>query len=146
SFFGDVVALLTAITLGLSVVRARKSGKDMSLSGTLGGLVAGLFALPIALTYSAMPGAPGWLLFNSLLMAPAAAFALSLAPRYIPAPQVAMFFLLETILAPIWVWLIFSETLTLNTMIGGAVVLLAIGTHSYVQLRNPVAPVITKPD
>lgn len=145
NLFGDLLALATSAVLGLSVVRARKSGKDMSLSGTLGGLIAGLFALPVAVLTSSMPEVPGWLVFNGLVMAPAAAFALSLAPKFIPAPQVAMFFLLETVLAPIWVWLIFSETLTPTTLVGGSIVLLAIAGHSFFQLRRHSTSRRTKP-
>jgi drug/metabolite transporter (DMT)-like permease len=92
-----------------------------------------------------MPEVPGWLVFNGLVMAPAAAFALSLAPKFIPAPQVAMFFLLETVLAPIWVWLIFSETLTPATLVGGSIVLLAIAGHSFFQLRRHSTSRRTKP-
>lgn len=134
--FGDLIALATSVVLGLSVVKTRQTGKDMSLSACLGGMLAGAFALPMALMHFEWPLQPGWLILNALVMAPAAAFALSLAPRYIPAPQVSMFFLLETVLAPIWVWLIFSETLTLNTVIGGSIVLTAIGAHSYIQLSR----------
>lgn len=134
--FGNILALLTAIVLGLSIVKTRQSGKDMSLAGTLGGLIAGLFALPMVILTAQWPNAMGWVLLNALVMAPVGAFALSLAPRYIPAPQVAMFFLLETILAPVWVWLIFAETPTNQSLIGGGVVLLAITFHSAIQLRR----------
>ncbi|MDJ0612151.1 MAG: DMT family transporter [Rhizobiaceae bacterium] len=134
--FGNILALLTAIVLGLSIVKTRQSGKDMSLAGTLGGMVAGLFALPMVLLSGEMPNAMEWVLLNALIMAPAGAFALSLAPRYIPAPQVAMFFLLETILAPIWVWLVFAETPSERSLIGGAIVLMAITVHSAVQIRR----------
>lgn len=134
--WGDLMALATAFVLGWSVVAARKSGKDMSLAGSLGGMVAGIFALPMVLLTFTMPAVPAWLVFNGLLMAPLAAFALSLAPRYIPAPQVAMFFLLETVLAPVWVWLVFSEIPTQQTLLGGLIVLGAITFHSIVQLRQ----------
>jgi len=133
---GNMLALLTAIALGLSIVKTRESGKDMSLAGCLGGLIAGLFALPAAILYAEWPNAMEWVLINALVIAPAGAFALSLAPRYIPAPQVAMFFLLETILAPIWVWLIFAETPSNQSLIGGAIVLTAITVHSAFQLKR----------
>ena len=34
----------------------------------------------------------------------------TLAPRFITAAEVNLFFLLETILGPIWVWLVIKET------------------------------------
>ncbi len=136
---GDLVALATATVLGLGLVRARKSGKDLSLSAGLGGIATGTFALPFALMYSSDPEAPFWLFLNGIVMAPMAAFALSLAPRYIPAPQVAMFFLLETVLAPIWVWLIFAEIPNAHVLTGGAIILSAITIHSVIQLRSSIA-------
>ena len=33
----------------------------------------------------------------------------TIAPRFIPAEEVNLFFLLETIIGPIWVWLIIKE-------------------------------------
>lgn len=136
NFFGDFTSLVTAAVLALSLVRTRKTGKDLSLSGSVGGLLSALFALPLALSFSSFPGAPGWVLLNALVLVPIAGFCLTLAPRYIPAPQVAIFFLLETVLAPIWVWLIFSEIPSQNTLIGGLIVLLAIAGHSFWQLKE----------
>lgn len=131
---GDLAALATATLLALSLVRTRQSGKDLSLSPAFGGMVSGLFALPLMLVNSSWPGAPYWLALNVFTLVPIAGFTLSLAPRFIPAPQVAMFFLLETVLAPVWVWLIFSDIPSIQTMVGGGIVLLAIAGHSTWQL------------
>ncbi|MGI9351340.1 MAG: DMT family transporter [Rhizobiaceae bacterium] len=132
--FGDMTSLAAAFVLALSLTRARQSGKDLSLSGCLGGMITALFALPIMMKHFEFPNAPWWLVFNVFILVPAAGYALSLAPRFIPAPQVAIFFVLETVLAPIWIWLIFAEIPTNNTLIGGAIVLSAIAGHSIWQL------------
>ncbi len=133
---GDLAALVTAATLALAIVLARKSGKDLSLSPVFGGLVSGIFALPLALLYSSWPGAINWLLLDAFVLIPIAGFCLSAAPRFIPAPHVAMFFVLETVLAPVWVWLIFSDVPGERTLIGGAIVMAAIIGHSAWQLRG----------
>ena len=44
----------------------------------------------------------------------------TIAPRFIPAAEVNLFFLLETIIGPIWVWLIIKEQPSLETIQGGA--------------------------
>ena len=134
NWFGDLTSLGAATVLALSLVRTRQSGKDLSLSGCLGGMISGLFALPLALLYSSMPGVPGWVVLNAVILVPLAGFTLTLAPRYIPAPQVAIFFLLETVLAPVWVWLIFGEVPSDRTMLGGMIVLCTIAGHSVWQL------------
>lgn len=134
NWIGDTTSLMAAIVLAFSLVRTRQSGKDLSLSGCLGGMISGLFALPLAIAFSGMPGAPWWIALNVLIFVPMSGFSLTLAPRYIPAPQVAIFFLLETVLAPIWVWLIFAEVPTDKTLLGGVIVLGAIAGHSLWQL------------
>ena len=42
----------------------------------------------------------------------------TIAPRYISAPEVNLFFLLEVILGPIWVWLIIKEQPNVETLLG----------------------------
>ena len=60
----------------------------------------------------------------------------TIAPRFIPAEEVNLFFLLETIIGPIWVWLVVKEQPTLETIIGGAVIIITLGIHSFIKLRE----------
>jgi drug/metabolite transporter (DMT)-like permease len=46
--------------------------------------------------------------------------------RVAPPAAVAVVSSLETPLAPLWVWLAFNETPTLNTLVGGAFILVAV--------------------
>ena len=134
--WGDITSVACAATLAYALVHARKSGKDMSLAPGLGGLVAGFFALPFILHDPQLPGNIGWLWANGLIVVPIAGFCLALAPSFIPAPQVAIFYLLETVLAPIWVWYVFGEEISTRTFVGGAIVLGAILAHSMWGLRR----------
>jgi len=61
---------------------------------------------------------------------------ITLAPRYIMAAEVNLFFLLETILGPIWVWLVIKEQPSIETLIGGVVIISTIATHSFLKLKN----------
>ena len=47
-----------------------------------------------------------------------------------------LFFLLEVIIGPIWVWLIINEKPSIETIIGGFVILITIATHSYAALKK----------
>ena len=60
----------------------------------------------------------------------------TIAPRYISAAEVNLFFLLETIIGPIWVWLIIREQPTPETIQGGVIIILTIATHSFLKLKN----------
>ena len=60
----------------------------------------------------------------------------TIAPRFIPAAEVNLFFLLETIIGPIWVWLIVKEQPTIETLQGGVVIIATIAIHSFLKLKN----------
>ena len=60
----------------------------------------------------------------------------TIAPRFIPAAEVNLFFLLETIIGPIWVWMIIKEQPSLETIQGGAVIITAIAIHSFYQIKE----------
>jgi drug/metabolite transporter (DMT)-like permease len=51
---------------------------------------------------------------------------LTLGARLIPAAQVALITLLEVVLGPLWVWLAVGEAPTVATLIGGAIVVVAV--------------------
>ena len=54
----------------------------------------------------------------------------TLGSRSLPAAELALLSLAEVLLAPIWVWLFLGETASLNTLIGGAVLLVAIAGNA----------------
>ena len=60
----------------------------------------------------------------------------TIAPRYIPAAEVNLFFLLETIIGPIWVWLIINEQPSIQTLQGGVVIIITIAIHSFLKLKK----------
>ena len=80
--------------------------------------------------------APWWIIFNGAVVMPISFFCLANGPRYIFGPEVAMFYLLETVLAPVWVWLIFAETPSRNALIGGTILIVALVAHSLWQLNR----------
>jgi len=132
--FGDALALGCAFLLAISLTLTRKSGKDFSLAPGFGGLVSGLFALPNIILFGTMPEAPIWLALDALIFVPIAGVTLWLAPRFIPAAQVALFYLLETVCTPIWIWIVFTETPGDRVFWGGATIIIALSTHTIVEL------------
>jgi drug/metabolite transporter (DMT)-like permease len=136
NLFGDVLALMCAGLLALSLTLTRKSGKDLSLAPGFGGLVSAAFAMPTILLVDYELQAPIWLALDALILVPIAGITLWLAPRFITAPQVALFYLLETVLAPLWVWIVFFEVPSTNVFVGGFVVTAAIGLHALYELKT----------
>ena len=68
----------------------------------------------------------------------------TLGSRSLPAAELALLSLAEVLLGPLWVWLFLGETASVNTLIGGAVLLAAIAGNALSgKRRNP--PPITTP-
>lgn len=68
----------------------------------------------------------------------------TLGSRSLPAAELTLLSLAEVLLGPVWVWLFLGETASLNTLIGGVVLLAAIiGNALSGKRRKP--PAITSP-
>ena len=61
---------------------------------------------------------------------------ITIAPRFITAAEVNLFFLLETIIGPIWVWMVIKEQPSMETIFGGLVIILTIAIHSFLALKK----------
>tara|TARA_B100002052_G_scaffold214154_1_gene196129 strand:+ start:655 stop:1515 length:861 start_codon:yes stop_codon:yes gene_type:complete len=134
---GDLMALITATGLAVNAVLIR-SAKDRDLlpAAIMGKGCVALFALFFVESF-ALNGKD--LIYVPLMcvMCVAIPFVLvTIAPRYIPAEEVNLFFLLETILGPIWVWLVIKEEPSLETIIGGSIIIITIGIHSYFKIKK----------
>ncbi len=130
SLLGDVLALGTAIVMGLLTVIARRNPEMPALPA--GAASIGL-ALLICLPF-ASPGLPApdqlWLLAGFGLINSTLGFTLFiLGSKRISPIQTSLLGALEAPITPFWVWLVFGETPTSATLIGGAVVFTAVFWH-----------------
>ena len=137
NFFGDILGLITALGLAVGAVTIRSAkNKNLVPAAVVGKLIVALFALffieSFTLTKSDQIIVP-----LMCIMCVAIPFVLvTIAPRFIPAAEVNLFFLLETIIGPIWVWLVIQEQPSIETIQGGAVIITAIAIHSFIKLKN----------
>ncbi|MEK1898486.1 MAG: DMT family transporter [Rhizobium sp.] len=128
--FGDAMALLSALVLAAAITVGRASRREMGFVPLLAAILPAALGLAQVLPSGLSITHPGWIVFNGAIMMPVAFWCLATGPRYLSAPEVGMFYLLETVLAPIWVWLIFAETPATMTLVGGAILVAAIAAHS----------------
>ena len=134
--FGDFMALCSAFFVALAITISRASGKDMGFTALVGVIVPLAVAAFMVAGEGLHVNAPWWIIFNGAVIMPISFFCLANGPKYISGPEVAMFYLLETVLAPVWVWLIFAEAPTRNSMIGGAILIVTLVAHSLWQLHE----------
>ena len=135
--FGDLMALATAFFVGASSVVIRYA-KILNFLPSL--LLAKLLIAITAFFFIQEIQFAGLDLYLTVIMCFFCVFIpftfLTLAPRYIPAHEVQLFFILETILGPIWVWLVIKEQPSINTIIGGICIISLIFFNTIRELKS----------
>jgi len=140
--FGDAMALSSAFTLAAAITVSRASGKNMGFTSLVAVIIPFLLACSVVSRIGFHIGQPIWILIDGGIITPLSFFCLALGPRFLSGPEVAMFYLLETVLAPVWVWIIFSETPSNQSLVGGTILVVALVAHSawfLVKGRKPPA-------
>jgi len=136
-FLGNLLGLVCATGLAINAVIIR-SAKKISLvpSAMIGKLVVALFAI-IFIDQIKLENNDLFIIPLMCIVCIALPFVcVTLAPRYITAPEVNLFFLLETIFGPFWVWLVIHEQPSIETIIGGTIIILTIAVHSVFVLKE----------
>ncbi len=137
NFFGDLFGLITALGLAIGAVIVRSAkNKDLVPAAVIGKLMVAIFAVSFVENFE--------LIETDIIIVPlmcvmcvALPFVLvTIAPRFISAAEVNLFFLLETIIGPVWVWLFINEQPTLETIQGGSIIILTIAIHSFLKIKN----------
>jgi len=131
--FGIGVALVLA--LNFTVMRARPGLPIMLVIG-LGAWAAGLTGLILTGPEAMGEGRPWAIAVTGAVILPVSFFALSLASRHTHSANVSLLMLLETVLAPIWVWIGVGERPTVNMAVGGAVVVISLAIYLAVTGRG----------
>ena len=143
---GDVLALATGISLASLVTTTRLVNRRRpqvlgAVAVALGALGAGLALLVFAcITAPAAPAAfrPSFwvaVLADAVCVGSCTVLALTWAPKYISPAEVALVLLLEN-LGAVWVALGGYETPSIWTVVGGAMLLLVLGTHQVAAVRE----------
>ena len=136
-FLGNFLGLICATGLAVNAVIIRSAKKiNLVPSAMIGKLVVALFAIVFV---DQIKLENNDLIFVPLMCVVCIAIpfvCVTLAPRYITAPEVNLFFLLETIFGPLWVWLVIKEQPSFETIIGGAIIITTIAFHSALALSK----------
>ncbi|MDA9789243.1 DMT family transporter [Pelagibacteraceae bacterium] len=137
NFYGDLFGLITAFGLACNAVIARYAkNRDLVPSAVIGKLCVAVFAFFFVDSFS-LVGTDLIIVPLMCVMCVAIPFVLvTIAPRFIPAEEVNLFFLLETIIGPFWVWMIIREQPSIETIQGGTVIILTIAIHSFLKLKK----------
>jgi len=130
-WLGNLFGLLSAVGFGAQMVVVRFGRHlDMMPSMCLGGVLATVAGLVMAADVAIAPHDLGicFLMGSVQLAVPLALF--TLGSRFVPVVQLSLLALLDPVFNPLWAWLGVGEVPGSLTLLGGAVVLLAVGADA----------------
>ena len=127
SLYGNLAALAIPINFSILILIIRKYPKvDMIPAIFYAGILSCFYGLILLESINISPK-DIWLSF--LLGVPQLAFGfifITIGSRTTPAVMVGLLMLMETIFAPIWVWLFFNEIPPISVLIGGLIIISAV--------------------
>lgn len=134
---GNLVALVTVFGFACQIILLRRA-KAIDMLPAVG--LAGLFNLLLASALVEGITVPFGDLVMTMLLGTvnvgAGIMLLTAGARQVPAAEVALYSLVEAVLAPIWVAILFGEHPSLLTLAGGGVVLSAVASQAVGALRR----------
>ncbi len=134
---GTLAGLIAAAAIGgtLVVLRANPT-LNMVPAVAIGSGLAALVGLPASTPGSA--DAQDWVYLIALgfFVVPVAFGLIATGPRFIPAAEVALLLLLETVLGAYMVWAIIGEEPSVITIVGGLILVGVLAAHSVASLKN----------
>ncbi len=132
TLFGNIVAFAIPINFTILVMIIRKfPDLDMVPAIFYSGIFSGIYGLVLAsnLTFSSND-----ILMGFLLGVPQLAFGficVTIGTKTTKAVTVGLLMLLETIFAPIWVWIFLNEVPPISVFFGGAIIISAVILKSF---------------
>ncbi|MEO3998154.1 DMT family transporter [Mesorhizobium sp. CAU 1732] len=138
---GDGLAITIAVVFACATVITRRfSHVRMTPATCLGTVIAGSFAATQASAFSVSVSDMGFLFaFGALNLGLGLAF-FATGARMIAAAYAALLGTFETLLGPVWVWLVHDEIPSGRTILGGSIVFAALMVHIGLEFRRLARP------
>ena len=136
-YLGTLIALWIPIAYAASIIAVRSSKREnmlaaLCLAGLVSGGLSAIFVTDYALTLQDLIIS----LYLGVFQAGVGFTLVVLGTRYIPAAQVGLLAMVEPVLAPIWVWVGVGEVPGLATIVGGAIIFLAITIDGILNIKS----------
>ncbi|MDQ2093470.1 DMT family transporter [Rhodalgimonas zhirmunskyi] len=133
---GDLVALGVAAVFAGGLTAARKARHVSMVAALPAGFIGAsmilwLFVDPFSVRVAQAPLVAAHGMFIAL-----SSIGLALGPRDLPSAEVGLLILLESVLAPLLAWGVLGENPGIYALIGGAVVIVALGVSNLVALTR----------
>ena len=146
---GNISAFMSAGCFAIMLVIARRSRKTDVLGGTF---MAGVFSAALgAVAAFLLDGGIGIDQTDLAIILFMGAFTIGLGialvttgTGYLPAAEVSLLVLIESVLGPLWPWVFLGEALSKFEIIGGAITLLAVIAMTLASQKPLTAPPVAR--
>ena len=102
----------------------------------LSGIIAAVIAAALGTPFDFDPRQMSLTLTLTIFIMPAATLLMTMGPRYLPAAEVSLLILLESVFGPLWVYLFIGEVPSSTTLACGAAILACVAWHSVMIRRR----------
>lgn len=137
---GDLLAIVMATSFAVATVLVRRHPHlPMAPAAALATTFTFLMALPLATPLDTTARDLLLLAFFGIGQFGAGFLLFMAGARLIPAAQTSLIGMLETVLGPIWVWLVLDEHPDTTSLAGGALILAALLVNTAADLVRPQA-------
>lgn len=145
---GSLAALGSAFGFAVFTVALRwgKSGEmlpSVFLSGIFAIIITATICLSLGLPLVLSVNDGGITMGMGVFQVGAGLILYTLGSKTLPAAELTLLSLAEVLLGPFWVWLFLGETATINTLLGGCVLLAAIIGNAISGARRKPPPITT---
>jgi len=138
---GDLLAVVMATSFAVATVVVRRHPDiQMAPAAALATALTALVALPLAAPLETAARDLALLAFFGVGQFGAGFLLFMAGARLIPAAESSLIGMLETVLGPLWVWLVLSERPATATLTGGALILVALVANTLIDLLTATCP------
>lgn len=137
SLNGNIYALLCTALFAMSfVLLSRYKQMNRVLLTAFSGLVLSIIAFFFCDDFSIDLKTLAIVMTMGLLISPISRVLLGTGAKYISASEVSLLMIIETIMAPVWVWIFLDEVPSSYTFIGGSIIVATLVTNSLYTLKK----------
>lgn len=140
SLDGNIYALLCTSLFAMSfVLLSRYKQMDRVLLTALSGLVLSIIAFFFCEDLAIDLKTLAVVMTMGLLISPISRVLLGTGAKYISASEVSLLMIIETIMAPVWVWIFLDEVPSSYTFIGGSIIVVTLIVNSLYTLKKDIS-------
>ncbi|KAB7886501.1 DMT family transporter [Poseidonibacter ostreae] len=137
SIKGNIFALLCTISLSLSfVIMSRYKEINRLLLIAFAGLALSIIAFFLSDDLKIDINNLLIIMFMGLVVSSFSRVLLGTGAKYISAAEMSLLMLIETIMAPIWVWIFLNEIPSIYTFIGGSIIIFTLIINSIYTIKR----------